>query len=278
MCAARLANLERGDNQHTQICGTSQGSAAQLFNVSERSVSSARAVLDGGSPELVEEKKDPPPRFKRLSQKPEQGVSQKEKGNQVHRRDGRLHSTASRTSFHPAAGRPGPSDKPCSLKGGQLTRSESLTPRGGGGMTGPVVVWTVEVVELELEELVLEEVELVVEVVEELVVVETGGSKKLPTTAARAAASTAPDEAGRQKPPSEAFSAARRFAALSRGTASYTLQSSLQKAALRLTARPTLATYRIAVESLSNMLTEFTTATSLMLILVGIVPTTALSH
>ena len=52
MLAAKLATLERGDNQHTQICGTSQGDAARLFNVSQRTVTSAKRVLTAGSPEL----------------------------------------------------------------------------------------------------------------------------------------------------------------------------------------------------------------------------------
>ncbi|RAU21093.1 hypothetical protein CU669_15170 [Paramagnetospirillum kuznetsovii] len=46
--AAKLANLEHGDNQHTkeepQICGTSQADAAAMLNVSERSVNAAKKV------------------------------------------------------------------------------------------------------------------------------------------------------------------------------------------------------------------------------------------
>ncbi len=53
MCAARLASLTRGDNQHTPIGGTSQADAAEMFNVSERSVSRAKTVLDHGTPEVV---------------------------------------------------------------------------------------------------------------------------------------------------------------------------------------------------------------------------------
>ena len=53
MCAARLANLERGDNQHTAIAATSQSTAAQLFNVSIDSVQRAKAVLESGSEELI---------------------------------------------------------------------------------------------------------------------------------------------------------------------------------------------------------------------------------
>jgi N6-adenosine-specific RNA methylase IME4 len=61
MCAARLANLTRGNptgaNQHeggnTPIGGIPQGDAAAMFNVSERSVSRAKAVLDHGTPEII---------------------------------------------------------------------------------------------------------------------------------------------------------------------------------------------------------------------------------
>jgi 16S rRNA G966 N2-methylase RsmD len=54
MCAARLANLERGDNQHTAIAGTSQKDVAKLFNVSEDSIGRAKAVLATRSTELIE--------------------------------------------------------------------------------------------------------------------------------------------------------------------------------------------------------------------------------
>ena len=41
MIAERLANMKRGDNQHAQICATSQAEAAKLLNVSRRSVQRA---------------------------------------------------------------------------------------------------------------------------------------------------------------------------------------------------------------------------------------------
>jgi hypothetical protein len=53
MVAAKLANLERGDNQHAQICATSQDDAADLLNVSRRSVQTAKQVQERGAPELV---------------------------------------------------------------------------------------------------------------------------------------------------------------------------------------------------------------------------------
>lgn len=54
LVAANIANLEKGANQHTQICGTSQAKAATLLNVSERAVSSAAKVKNEGAPELVQ--------------------------------------------------------------------------------------------------------------------------------------------------------------------------------------------------------------------------------
>lgn len=54
MVAAKIANLEKGDNQHTQICGTSQAQAAEQLQVSERSVSAAKRTVDRGTPELVQ--------------------------------------------------------------------------------------------------------------------------------------------------------------------------------------------------------------------------------
>lgn len=53
MVAARLATLERGANQHAQICAPSQTEAAELLNVGRRSVQSARTVQEHGTPELV---------------------------------------------------------------------------------------------------------------------------------------------------------------------------------------------------------------------------------
>jgi ParB-like chromosome segregation protein Spo0J len=54
MVAARLANLNRGDNQHTAIAATSQGEAARLLNVSPDSIQRARVVQRDGVPELIE--------------------------------------------------------------------------------------------------------------------------------------------------------------------------------------------------------------------------------
>ena len=51
MVAARLADLKRGANQHSQ--GLPIGRAADLLNVGERTVARAREVLRGGVPELV---------------------------------------------------------------------------------------------------------------------------------------------------------------------------------------------------------------------------------
>jgi N6-adenosine-specific RNA methylase IME4/ParB-like chromosome segregation protein Spo0J len=54
MVAAKLATLRRGDNQHAQICAPSQEKAAELLNVSRRTVQHAREVQDHGTPELVQ--------------------------------------------------------------------------------------------------------------------------------------------------------------------------------------------------------------------------------
>lgn len=53
MVAANIAKLERGANQHSQICPPSQASAASMLNVSVGSVKSAKAVQTHGTPELV---------------------------------------------------------------------------------------------------------------------------------------------------------------------------------------------------------------------------------
>jgi N6-adenosine-specific RNA methylase IME4/ParB-like chromosome segregation protein Spo0J len=52
MVAARLATLQRGDNQHSPIGETSQAQAAELLNVGKRSVERAREVRERGAPEL----------------------------------------------------------------------------------------------------------------------------------------------------------------------------------------------------------------------------------
>ena len=53
MVAARLAALPIGSNQHAQICAPSQDRAAELLNVSRRTVQHARTVIDQGTPELA---------------------------------------------------------------------------------------------------------------------------------------------------------------------------------------------------------------------------------
>jgi hypothetical protein len=52
--AGKLANLPKGTNQYTAPANLpTQAKAAEMLNVSERSVRSARSVIDDGSPELV---------------------------------------------------------------------------------------------------------------------------------------------------------------------------------------------------------------------------------
>ena len=53
MVAAKLATLQRGDNQHAQICAPSQERAGELLNVSRRTVQHAREVQEQGAPELI---------------------------------------------------------------------------------------------------------------------------------------------------------------------------------------------------------------------------------
>lgn len=54
MVAAAIAKLEKGANQHAQICAPSQSDAAEMLNVSRRSVQAAKKVIDDGAPELRE--------------------------------------------------------------------------------------------------------------------------------------------------------------------------------------------------------------------------------
>jgi hypothetical protein len=60
MVAQKITNMQRGDNQFsvgedTQICGSiTQNHAAQLLNVSPRSISSAERIVRDGVPELIE--------------------------------------------------------------------------------------------------------------------------------------------------------------------------------------------------------------------------------
>ena len=53
MVAAKLATIKRGQNQHAQICATSQAEAGTAFSVSWRSIQYAREVMENGTPELV---------------------------------------------------------------------------------------------------------------------------------------------------------------------------------------------------------------------------------
>jgi hypothetical protein len=59
MIAAKLANLRLGANQHAGGSANlptrpvSLGQAADMLNVSERSVRTARTIRDSGAPELV---------------------------------------------------------------------------------------------------------------------------------------------------------------------------------------------------------------------------------
>ena len=50
--ASKIATLQRRDNQHAQICASSQAEAAKKLNVSRRTIQKARVVLDKGVPEL----------------------------------------------------------------------------------------------------------------------------------------------------------------------------------------------------------------------------------
>jgi len=54
MVAGRLADMRRGDNQHTEISATSQAQAAKILNVSTDSVQFAKKVIDTGTQELVD--------------------------------------------------------------------------------------------------------------------------------------------------------------------------------------------------------------------------------
>lgn len=53
IAAAKIAVLQRGDNQHASIEAPSQAKAATLLNVSRSGVQRAREVLTDGAPELV---------------------------------------------------------------------------------------------------------------------------------------------------------------------------------------------------------------------------------
>lgn len=54
MVAGKLANLKKGrPAKNTQICAFTEPEAAKILGVSLRTVNSARAVLDRGTPALV---------------------------------------------------------------------------------------------------------------------------------------------------------------------------------------------------------------------------------
>lgn len=53
MIAKRLATLKHGDNQHAQICASSQNDAADLLKVSRRAVQHAGVVQAKAAPELA---------------------------------------------------------------------------------------------------------------------------------------------------------------------------------------------------------------------------------
>lgn len=53
MVGTRVADLQRGANQHTPIGGTSQADAAALLNVSERAIQRAAVVQREAVPELI---------------------------------------------------------------------------------------------------------------------------------------------------------------------------------------------------------------------------------
>lgn len=58
MVAAKMANMNRGDNQHTAIAVTSQSKAAEILNVSVDSLQRAKKVQVQGVPELVQRVKE----------------------------------------------------------------------------------------------------------------------------------------------------------------------------------------------------------------------------
>lgn len=54
MVAAKLAGLSKGANQHTQICAPSQAQAAEMLNVSQRTVSSAKKIIEEAPQEVAQ--------------------------------------------------------------------------------------------------------------------------------------------------------------------------------------------------------------------------------
>lgn len=55
MVAAAIATLDRGANQHAQVCAPTQSAASELLNVSRRSVQAAKQVRDGHASEAIGE-------------------------------------------------------------------------------------------------------------------------------------------------------------------------------------------------------------------------------
>jgi hypothetical protein len=53
MVAAKIASLPKGANQHAPIGATSQDGAAEMLNVSPRSVTRAKAVQESGDASLI---------------------------------------------------------------------------------------------------------------------------------------------------------------------------------------------------------------------------------
>jgi hypothetical protein len=53
MVAAEIATLEHGQRQTGKFATPTQGEAAKLLSVGERSVRRARVILEDGTPELI---------------------------------------------------------------------------------------------------------------------------------------------------------------------------------------------------------------------------------
>jgi len=54
MVADKLANMDRGGQSNAQVCATSQTDAAEMLNVSRRTVQTAHQVAEHGAPELID--------------------------------------------------------------------------------------------------------------------------------------------------------------------------------------------------------------------------------
>ena len=57
MVGDNIAQIKRGDNQHTAIAGTSQQEIAELMNLSVDSLGRARKVHEQETPELIQKVK-----------------------------------------------------------------------------------------------------------------------------------------------------------------------------------------------------------------------------